>query len=165
MTTNCYKSERHSPLSSCYAVVILLGAQGDVPERVTPSGQQCMPGNAGIIEQGLPYTPPTHVAGHHRYRCLAVRNDVSEMLQRPGLLRPTTCSVQKSCGRTDVRESRSSSRVVRGAKKASEFLYEHDARRSIVNRNWVNCCDGLALSSEMCSKFLNELAAPVNIWP
>jgi hypothetical protein len=142
-------------LASCSALAILSPARASVSSPYDEAVWQDLRADAGNIEQGylrkagcsagarrpdrldrahLP-TPTTGVA-------------VSEMRRHRTFRRPGTCC---NCPRGGERTQRPG---------AVEFQLE--VRRSI-DRNRVNSVQDLPLSIELCSKFLNELAPPVNI--
>jgi hypothetical protein len=166
------RSKARNCLASGSAPAILAPARGGVPSSHNRAGRQDVRVDQGTVEQGnfryvvcstrarlpdrrspaLPPLPP--LAGH----------PVSEMRHRLQCLgRPGTCCTRPRGGERTRWPCSFVYRTAAVVYQLDGFVYEHDVRRSMVRGNGVNSPFVPALSIELRSKFLNELAAPVNI--
>jgi hypothetical protein len=159
-------------LASGSALAILAAARGGVPSSHNWAGWPDVRVDAGIIEQGNYREPvcsirarPPHPLSPAPLLPIPLAGDaVSEMRHTSHRLgRSGTCCSRPRGG---VRTRCFCSFVYRRAAvvyQLDAFVYELDVRRSMVRGNGVNSPFVPALSIESRSKFLNELAAPVNI--
>jgi len=142
-------------LASCSALAILFTARAGVSSPYDEALWQDSRADAGIFEQGSFRKAGCSARSRRRDRLYRAHlptpspgAPVSEMRRPRTVCGPGTCC---TCPRGGERTQRPG---------AVEFQLE--VRRSIY-RNRVNSVHDLALSIELCSKFLYELAPPVNI--
>jgi hypothetical protein len=141
-------------LASCCALAILSPGRRAFPNRDDAGAWQDLLGNAGIIEQGHIRTASCPAGARqpdrfsHAPRLPSRAGRVSKMrrLHRTARRSGTCCTCPPGGGST--RYSRASLR---------------EMHRSIRRRNRVNSFNALTLSLELCRRFLNEWAPPVNI--
>jgi|SRR5882724_1681587 len=156
--TDCYTSPQiaaRNRLASCPALAILSPGCAGVPPRNDPGGWQDLRGNAGILEQGY-----CRIAG-----CLWRGKTARPPLPRsPPAFNHAPCLPNETfawdCGRSGTccscrREGGGSTRFTCAPLR--------EMRRSMSRRNRVNSFPAVTLSLELCSRFLNQLALPVNI--
>jgi hypothetical protein len=142
-------------LASCSALAILSAARAGVPSPYGEAVWQDLRADAGIIEQGYFREAGCSARSRHPARRYRARlptptpgAPVSEMRRPRTVRRPGTCCTYPRGGE--------------GTQRPGAVEFQLEVRRSI-QRNRVNSVHDLALSIELCSKFLNELAPPVNI--
>jgi hypothetical protein len=142
-------------LASCSALAILSAARAVVPNPYDEAVWQDLRADAGIIEQGY-FRKAGCSAGSRR----------PDRLYRTHLPTPTTGALVSEMRRhRTVRGPGTCCTCPRGGERTQRLgavEFQLEVRRSIY-RNRVNSVHDLALSIELCSKFLYELAPPVNI--
>jgi hypothetical protein len=149
-------------LASCSALAILSGARAGVPSPYDEAVWQDLRADAGIIEQG--YLRKAGCSAGARRPDRPYRAHLPDY--RDHLPTPTTGGLVSEMRRSRTRRrSGTCCPCPRGGvwtRRLGAVEFRLEVRRSIC-RNRVNSDRDLALSIELCSKFLNELAPPVNI--
>jgi hypothetical protein len=144
-------------LASCRALAILSLARADVPRPCDEAVCQDLPADEGIVEQGYFSRPECSTGGK---------------TSRPPLPRPPSDPQAPGCARLENTTLRDLLQVRHLLPLSAWWLMDStpggavdfrlEVRRSIYG-NRVNSVRNLALSIELRTKFLNELAPPVNI--
>jgi hypothetical protein len=159
-------------LASGSALAILAHTRGGVPSSHNRAGWLDVRADEGIIKQGNFREPvcsirarPPHPLSPAPLLAIPLAGDaVSEVRhtsQRLG--RSSNCCTRPRGGERTRCFCSFVYRLAAVVYQLDAIVYELDVRRSMVRRNGVNSPFVPALSTESCSKFLNELVAPVNI--
>ena len=161
--TNCYtwpQFAARNRLASCPALAILSRAHADVPRRNDAFGGWDLRADAGITEQGN-YRTAACSAGarwpdrlsHTPFPTPMTRVHVSKLRRlRETFRRSGTCCVRRRSGGS-----------TRWLPALLREMHRSTTRRKRVNSFRAVTLSLVTLSLELCSRFLNELALPVNI--